>query len=123
MVEKSVSLQDMLVYQPETYFKPEELALIQNTFKDSKVTKVLRKALLPSVGDLDLPIEEMGKDLWLVGRDYSAIPEAEVKSIVLARQEAIKFVMGGLIQLKQIANSAPVSDQVKAGRNEKNSTK
>ena len=85
--------------------------------------KVLRKAMLPSVGDLELPLEEISKDAWLVGRDYSMIPDAEIKSIVLARQEAIKFIMGGLIQLKVIASSKTETKAEKALREQKDSSK
>ena len=125
MAEKPqpASLHDLLAYIPESYFSQDELALIQNTFKDSRVTKVLRKALLPSVGDPDLPLEEMGKDFWLVGRDWATIPAEEVKPIAIGRQEAIKFIMGGLIMLKQIANSEPVNQQVLENRRRKDSAK
>jgi len=123
MEQKKVSLSDVLNYNVDTYLKPEELELICNTFNDPKVLKVLRKMLLPSVGDLDLPLEEMTKDVWLVGRDYSMIPDGEIKSIVLARQEAIKFIMGGLIQLKVIANTKKETPTEKAWRERKDSSK
>ena len=65
----------------------------------------------------------MSKDVWLVGRDYAAIPDAEIKSIVLARQEAIRFIMGGLIQLKVIANTKKETTTEKALRQQKDSSK
>ena len=121
--QKKVSLSDVLNYNVDTYLNSDELNLIYNTFNDARVLKVLRKILLPSVGDIDLPLEEMSKDVWLVGRDYAAIPDAEIKSIVLARQEAIRFIMGGLIQLKVIANTKKETTTEKALRQQKNSSK
>lgn len=98
-------LEDVLNYEAETYFSKDEMTLIRTTFRDPRVLKVVRKALMPSVGDREMPIEDLGSDLWLMGRDYGSIPDAEIKSIVLARQDAIKFIMGGLIKLKVMANS------------------
>ncbi len=121
--QQQAKLSDMLGYTAETYFSPEELALIQNTFKDKRVISVLRKALLPSVGDPSLPIEEMGNDVWLTGRDYAGIPDAEIKSVVLARQEAIKFVMGALIKLKVMANSKVEDPMAEALRRSQDSSK
>lgn len=114
-------LQDVLNYEPDTYFSADEIALIQSTFRDKKVMKVLRKAFLPSVGDPELPLEEMGNDFWLTGRDYSAIPDGEIKPIVLARQETLKYIMGGLIKLKMIANGQAVSADALAARRKKDS--
>ena len=120
---KKINLRDVLNYEPDTDLSPEELHLMQKTFNDNRILKVLRKIMLPSVGDLELSPEEFSKDVWLVGRDYSMIPDAEIKSIVLARQEAIKFVMGGLVQLKVIANSIKETQAEKALREQKNSSK
>lgn len=118
------SLQDLLNYQPETYLSADEISLIQNTFRgNTALLKALRKVLLPSVGDPELPPEEIEKDVWLVGRDYAAIPDGEVKSIVLARQDAIKFVMGALIQLKILANSTSEDEVSRAFRRAKDSAK
>lgn len=121
--EQQAKLSDILGYKAETYFSPDEMALIQNTFKDRRVINVLRKALLPSVGDATLPVEEFGNDVWLTGRDYSQIPDSEVKSVVLARQEAIKFIMGGLIKLKVMANSQVEDPMAEALRRSKDSSK
>lgn len=121
--QKKVSLSDMLNYNADTYLKPDEMNLICNTFNDPKVMSILRKVLLPSVGDLELPLEEMSQDVWLVGRDYAMIPDSEIKSIVLARQEAIKFIVGGLIRLKIIANTKKETQTEKALRIKKDSSK
>lgn len=119
---KPASLQDILNYQVDSYFSNDEISLIQNTFKDPKMINLLRKALLPSVGDPSLPMEEMAGDVWLQGRDYGSIPESEIKSIVVGRQEAIKFIIGGLIKLKVIANSKPETNIEETFRRSKDST-
>lgn len=123
---KMASLSDLLNYEPDTYIKSDDITLIKNTFRGevgNRLIKVLRKILLPSVGDPDMPIEEMGQDVWMVGRDYGAIPSEQVKSIVLARQEAIKFVMGGLIKLKVIASDKKETGLETALRQQKDSSK
>ena len=70
----------------------------------------MRKLFLPSVGDTRLPIEEIGKDPWLM-LDFAPMQEEHLKPIVLARQDMIKMVVGALIQLKIIANQ-PVPDAI-----------
>lgn len=123
MAERA-TLKDLINYEPDTYITKDETSLIRNTFKgNDALFKVLRKVLLPSVGDPNLPIEEIEKDMWLAGRDYSQIPAEEIKPIVLARQDAIKFVLGALIQLKIIANSAEETEIEKAYRRTKDSAK
>lgn len=122
MADKRTTLSDVINYAPETYLKQEELELIQSTFKgNDKLIKVLRKIMLPSVGDADMPIEEVGKDMWL-GMDFTSFEADEVKPIVLARQDAIKFIIGGLIQLKIIANGAVESPMNAQLRKEMDST-
>lgn len=120
---KGAGLRDVINYQPDDYFSPDELSLIRSTFKDKRVLNVLRKMLVPSVSDPDLPLEEFGKDFFLAARDYASIKEEDLKAIVLGRQEALKFIMGGLIQLKVIANSKAASPEEEAYRRSKDSTK
>lgn len=118
---KPASLQDILNYQADSYFSDDEISLIQNTFSDPKVMKVLRKALLPSIGDPDFPLEELASDVWLQGRDYGAIAVDEIKAIVVGRQEAIKFVSGGLIKLRVMAHSKSETDIEASYRRSKDS--
>lgn len=119
---KNTKLSDVLNYEMDTYLSLDEVVFIQNTFKDKRAINILRKVFLPSVGDPELPIEEVGNDVWLQGTDYKQIPEAEIKSIVLARQEAIKFIVGSLIKLKMIANQGSENDKQKALREKRNSS-
>lgn len=101
MSEKSV-----LNYEPESFFTEEEKALVRSTFKDNpRLLTVLRKYLLPSVGITELPLEEMQNDIWLQGREWAQIPADEAKILMVARQEAIKFVQNGIVRLKMAANT------------------
>jgi len=122
MDKERVTLRDVLNYEPEKYLSDDELALIRSVFSDKRVLRVLRKVFLPSVGDLDLPIEELEHDVWLVGRDYAMIPDAEIRSIVVGRQDAVKFILGGLIKLKIIANQKEESEEQEIARKKKDST-
>ena len=118
-MEKSqqTKLREMLPYEPDTYLSQEEVRLIQATFKgNEKLLKVLRKLMLPSAFDPELPIEEMMGDVWMVDKDFSQLPVGEIKAIVLARQDAIKFILGGLIKLKVISNSVAETPMEAAAR-------
>jgi len=110
-------LREMLPYEPDTYLSQDEVRLLQATFRgNEKLLKVLRKLMLPSAFDPELPIEEMMGDVWMVDKDFSQLPVGEIKAIVLARQDAIKFILGGLIKLKVIANSVAESPMEAAAR-------
>lgn len=103
-------LEDILNYKPEEYWNESELGLIRNTFKyNPGLLKVLRKVFIPTIADPELPIEEMGKDVWMTGIDFQTMPVEEVKAIATARQLMVKAIVGGLVQLKVLANS-PTDD-------------
>lgn len=104
MAEKA-SLKDVLNYQPDMYYSPAELAYIRNTFKDNKaIFTVLRKALIPTISDPELPLEQFGEDFFLKSRNWDQIPAVERDTLIIARQEALKFIVGGLIALRILAN-------------------
>lgn len=104
--------QSILNYEPESFFSEDELALVRSTFRDNpRLLTVLRKYLLPSVGITDLPIEEMQNDIWLQGREWSQIPADEAKILMVARQEAIKFIQNGIVRLKLAAHTPEKSEQ------------
>ena len=118
------NLKDVLPYDPETYLSKDEVALIQNTFKgNEQLIKVLRKIFLPTVFDPELPIEEIGGDVWMANFDFTQMQSAEIKPLVLGRQDAIKFVIGGLIKLKVLANTTEMSGIEAAYKRSKDSTK
>jgi hypothetical protein len=121
---EKAALSDLLNYEVDSYLSKDEITLIQSVFRGNpQLMRVLRKILLPYVGDQDLPPEEMGSDIWLIGRDYSMMPNEEVKSVVLARQEVIKFILGGLVKLKVIANTTEETATQKKWRETRNSAK
>jgi len=98
-------LQDIVPYSLDTYFSQDEIDLIRSTFKNNpRLMKLLRKVFIPTIHDPELPIEEISGDVWLAGKDWDAIPVDEVKSLVVARADAVKFVVGGLIKLKVLAH-------------------
>ena len=118
------SLSDIINYKAELYITEEDQALIRDTFKgNERLIKLLRKVLLPTMADSNLPVEEFGKDMWFAGREWSQIPAEEAKILICAREEVIKFICGGLINLKQIANITEESPQAKALRMKKDSAK
>ena len=120
----SKTLNELLPYQPDQYLKPDEVAELQSVFKgNERLIKILRKLFLPTAYDPELPIEEMMGDAWMVDKDFSMMQNEEIKTIVLARQDAIKFILGGLIKLKVIANTSDISPMEKAYRDAKDSTK
>lgn len=124
MSNEKATLRDVLNYDPEQYLSEDEVSLIKSTFKDNKrLLAVLRKVLLPTISDPSLPIEEMSHDVYLAKVDWAQIPEAEIKPIILARQEAIMFVLGALIKLKVIANGSDESPYQAELRKKQDSTK
>jgi hypothetical protein len=124
MSNEKTTLSDIINYDPDTYLSLDELALIRSTFKDNpRLLKVLRKLMVPSVGNPELPVEEMGNDAWIAMRDWSQIPADEAKILMVARQEALKFIFGGMIKLKMIANSSDESPMSAQLRRKQDSTK
>lgn len=117
-------LRDIINYQPQNYFSNDEVALIQNTFKgNSRLIGVLRKLFIPTITDPDLPIESFKNDLFFADRNWDQMPIEEAKALIVARQDAIKFICGGLIQLQVIANT-PVEDPMEeALRRQQDSSK
>lgn len=104
-MEQKPTLDEILPYKWESHVTSEEAALLRATFGgNDALIAVLRKVFIPSLSDPSMPIEELGNDMWLFARDWSAVPDNEVKPLVVARQEAIKYVVNGLVRLKMYAN-------------------
>lgn len=124
MEKQNARLEDMLNYQMAEYFSPDEVQLIRSTFRSQKVLKLLRKAFIPTISDPDLPIEQMGNDMWFAGdRKWDQIPNEEAKSLIVARCETIKFVVNALIRLQVLANSNEETPVEKAQRIGKDSAR
>jgi len=120
---QKASLKDVLNYEPEQYLSGEELSLLRSTFKNNpRLIALLRKLLVPTISDPSLPIEQMGDDAFSAGLDWKNIPADEAKIIATARQEAIKFIFGGLIKIKIIASSDDENPMEAALRRSKDST-
>lgn len=118
-----VTLKDVMNYAPEEHLSKEEVDLIHRTFKGNEaLINVLRKIFIPTLNDPKLPVEEFGKDPFLMDTDFRQIPEHELKSVMVGRQDAIKLVFGGLIKLKIIANQKVLTDEELAEIQKKDST-
>ncbi len=118
------SLSDIINYKPEQYLSEEELAIIRSTFRDNpKLMTVLRKIFLPTISDPSLPVEEVSKDALLTNIDWMSMSAEHVKAIMQGRMEAIKFIVGGFIQLRMLANSPVESPMSEEARRAKDSTK
>lgn len=121
--QQPAQLRDVLNYDPEDYLTEADKSWIRATFKDNpRAIQTIRKLFLPNV--LDLPVEEMTNDVWFQGGvDWASMPAEHAHQLVVARQDTIKRVMNGLVQLKMYANlQAKTPDQVEAEA-KKNSSK
>ena len=122
--QKPVTLNDVINYKPEEYLSSAEVDLIQRTFKGNKeLLKVLRKVFIPTISDPDLPIEQFANDMFMDGRSWSQIGVNEAKALIVARQDALQFIIGGFIKLNVIAHQTPISPEDQKKAEEKNSTK
>lgn len=121
MPEKS-RLEDVLNYSVADYFSPDDVAAIKHHFQDPKLVEVLRKAFLPTIYDGSLPLEQGRDDVWLTGFKWEQVPAEEAKALILARQDAIKFILGGITRLKVIAAAKEETPDDKKFRRLKDST-
>lgn len=99
----------------------EDKQLLRQAFRgNDALMKVMIKMFLPTGFDPDLPVEYIS-DIW-GDRDFAAIPNDEVKAIVLARQDLIKYVRGTLSQIKLYANTVEETADDVMKRIQKNSS-
>ena len=92
-----ITLKDLMGdnYEVEQYLTEDDMQIIRNVFKDKNVLKVLRKVLLPSIADSNLPLEEaIGKDVWNVGRDWGMIPTEQIKGSLIGAGAMLKSKVG-----------------------------
>lgn len=123
-VPSSLSAEDVLGDTMETYLTVEDAEIIHDAFKgNKKLLRALKKVFIPTIQDPEMPPESMGEDFWMSGKQWDNIPVEEVKALVVARQDAIKHVMGGIIRIKTIANVQKESMQEIANRRQKDSNK
>lgn len=122
--DSRTTLKDVINYQPDQYMSKEELDIIKNTFKyNPQLINILRKIMIPTIMDPSLPIESMGNDAFNAGRDWAAIPADEAKILAVARQDALQFVIGGLIKLKVLSNLEEDTPEQQAERAAKDSAR
>jgi len=119
-------LEDIISYVPETYFSDDELATIRAHFggpEGAKLLRLVKKALLPSVFDPELPTENIAQDAFMGLVDFKNVPSEEAKALAMGLQYIVKGIAGSLINLKHIANVKADSPADIAARMEKDSTK
>lgn len=118
---KRATLADVINYEPERYITDADLAVIKTLTPEHLA--IIRKVLLPTISDPNLPIEEMGQDAYLMGIDWLTMSADHAKAIIQGRQEAIKFVLGGLVKLRIMANGSVESPLQKEIRQKKDSAR
>lgn len=124
MSEQGLTTKEVLGESLATYVTLEDALLIRNTFKDNpRLLRVLQKIFIPTIQDPEMTPESMGADSWMDGKNWDAVPVDEIKALVVARQDTIKQVMGGLIRIKTISNVSEESLNETAQRRIKDSTK
>lgn len=123
-VPSSLTTEDVLGDALETYLSVEDAEIIHDAFKgNKKLLKAIQKIFIPTIHDPEMSPESMGEDFWMSGKQWDNIPVDEIKALIVARQDTIKHVMGGLIRIKAIANVKRESMQEIANRRRKDSTK
>lgn len=123
---KKASIEDIVGYKAETYLTEKEIKIIQSVFNGTQgkdILKIIRKIMMPSSLDPELPIEEMGKDMFMSKVDFVQLSVEESKAISMGLQLTTKIVFGGLIQLKQLAQIQEETPADKAARLARNSSK
>lgn len=122
--QERAQLKDILNYDPEVYFSEEEVSLLRSHFKGNvKLLAVLRKLFIPTIADPSLPIEQMAEDVWMSSREWAQIPAEEAKILMVARQDALKFILGGFVRLKIFLSATEENPMAEALRRSKDTNK
>lgn len=119
-----MNIEDVLGETFETYLTVEDAEIIRTAFKgNKKLFRALSKIFIPTIQDPEMVPESMAEDFWMSGKQWDMIPADEAKALIVARQDAIKHVMGGMIRIKAIASVKDESMQEVANRRLKDSSK
>ena len=119
-----ITMEDLLKGNFRPYISADDIGLIRETFKNNqRLLKVLQKVFLPSAGDSEMSPEEFGRDIWMKGVDWSQVADKEAKPLIVGRDLAIKFIMGGLIHLRELAEAKEETPTERALRLKKDSSK
>lgn len=104
-VPSTLSTEDILGETMETYLTVEDAKIIRDAFKgNKKLLRAIQKVFIATIQDPDMVPESLNEDFWMSGKQWDNIPVEEIKALVVARQDTIKHVMGGLIRIKAISN-------------------
>lgn len=121
---KGMDISEVLGDAFETYLSVEDAELIHTAFSGNpRLLRVLQKIFIPTIQDPEMPPESMAEDFWMSGKQWDNIPADETKALVVARQDTIRHILGGLIRIKAIANTEKLSLQEMAERRKKDSAK
>lgn len=101
----------------------EDKEILRVAFGNEKVFPILKKIFIPHYSDESTPFEMTGADAFLQGRDWHAMPQDEVKALVVAREDTIKWLGGALTYIKTLVNEKEETPENRAARREKDSTK
>jgi hypothetical protein len=116
-------IENTLGYSLPLRITEEEKELIRHTFKgNDELFKLLKKMFLPSATNPETPIEYVDTDL-MMDINWADVPNEQVKSIVLAKQYAIRMVRGAIMQLKVFANEKIETYEELQTKAKKNSSK
>lgn len=116
------TLKDLLNYEPDKYITDAEAEMIRNVCKPEFIN-LLRKVFIPTIFDGAVPIENQGLDVYMQGFKWESVPAEHALPLILARQDVIKFILGGLTKLKSIAAQSVESPMEEALRRSKDSSK
>lgn len=126
--KEAATLADIVkgTYVPEQYITSDDIEMVRMHFQGpqgDKLIKVIRKVLMPTAMDPELPIEQLSQDAWFASTDFSQISVNEALPRIIARQDTIKFILGGLVKIKIMANQKVETAEERAARVKKDSSK
>lgn len=100
----------------------EEVQLLSQHFKGNDgLLKLLRKIFVTPY-NFDAPIGQT-VDPLTSGRNFADIPIEEVKVLVVARQESLRVIENGLVQIQFLANRIDKTPDELEAESRKNSAK
>lgn len=117
------SPENKINYQVRDRITEEDKEILRVAFGNEKVFDILKKIIIPSYSDESTPFEMTGADVWLMGRDWSSMPVEEIKALVVAREDTIKYFGGALTYIKTIVNDTQETPENREARRAKDSTR
>ena len=100
-------------------FTKEEMAELKRAFGGNEfLLKLLRKIFIPSFRE-DVPLGQEA-DMWM-DMDFKQVQMDELKTLVVARQELMKYLIARIVQIKGLANWKEESQEEREQRMRKDS--